>query len=114
MCAAFIQNGKYIKYAPLVLAGFILYGTVSPWNIINSSWKNQYERLSKILTKYDLLKDDKIINTSDLKEKIKTDDAIILYDSWIYLEKKSHKQAPAYVDGKDFSETFTQILLTLY
>ena len=106
VCAAFIQNGKCIKYAPLVLAGFILYGTVSPWNIINSSWKNQYERLSKILTEYDLLEDDKIINTSDLKEKIKTDDAIILYDSWIYLEKKSHKQAPAYVDGKDFSETF--------
>lgn len=106
VCAAFIKKGMYMKYAPLVLAAFVLYGTVSSFNLIDVAWKNQCKRLNKILMDYDLLKDDRIINVPDLADKIKKDDAVVLYDSWIYLARKSHKKAPAYIEGKDFSETF--------
>lgn len=50
----FIKNGAYIKYSILVLAGIILFASVTPFNLINVAYKNQENRMIKILVKYDM------------------------------------------------------------
>ena len=50
----FIKSGKFSRYAIPVLTFIVLFDSLTPWNLINIAHKSQFNRMMKVLNKYDL------------------------------------------------------------
>ena len=111
----FIKKGAFTKYSLLLLSAIILFASVTPWNLINSAHKSQYNRMMKILNKYEMF--DKETNTltfydkSELNITITEEDREKLHSSFDYLTFKSSIPLPDWMkanqDGKPgFSTLF--------
>lgn len=107
--STFIKKAKYTDYAIVVLGVFILFASISPFNLIDSAYNSQYKRMRKILTKYEMLVDDSI-NTENAKEienNITDKDRQQLYSSYKYLTEKTEHTLPVWLTNKNNSFTNT-------
>ena len=50
----FIKSGKFSRYAIPLLTLIVLFDSLTPWNLINMAHKSQFNRMMKVLNKYDL------------------------------------------------------------
>ena len=101
----FIKKGAFTKYSILLLAIIILFGSVTPWNLINSAHKSQYNRMMKILNKYGMF--DKEKNELTVYEKdvinitITEEDREKLTSSFNYLTFKSSIPLPDWMKSDE-------------
>ena len=111
--STFIKKAKYTDYAILVLGVFILFGSLTPFNLIDSAYNSQYKRMEKILTKYEMLKEDElndelnIENSSEIEKIITDEERQQLYSSFNYISKKSEHKHPVWLNDKKSSFTNT-------
>ncbi len=107
--STFIKKAKYTEYAILVLGAFILFASLSPFNLINSAYNSQYKRMEKILTKYNMLKDNQLNteNFSDIEKQMSDEERKQLYSSFNYLTFKTEHELPEWLKNKkNFKEIF--------
>ena len=118
----FIKQGKYSQYAILVLTFFVIFDSLTPFNLIKMAHKSQFTRMIKILNKYQMY-DSGAGTLTDydkaLIEKTITDqDRDALYSSFRYLSWTSsipmpdwameteYKNGNLYKNKLNFEETF--------
>ncbi len=118
----FIKQGKYSQQAILVLTFFVIFDSLTPFNLIKMAHKSQFTRMIKILNKYQMY-DSGAGTLTDydkaLIEKTITDqDRDALYSSFRYLSWTSsipmpdwameteYKNGNLYKNKLNFEETF--------
>lgn len=118
----FIKQGKYSQHAILVLTFFVVFDSLTPFNLIKMAHKSQFTRMIKILNKYQMY-DSGAGTLTDydkaLIEKTITDqDRDALYSSFRYLSWTSsipmpdwameteYKNGNLYKNKLNFEETF--------
>ena len=118
----FIKQGKYSQHAILVLTFFVIFDSLTPFNLIKMAHKSQFTRMIKILNKYQMY-DSGAGTLTDydkaLIEKTITDqDRDALYSSFRYLSWTSsipmpdwameteYKNGNLYKNKLNFEETF--------
>ena len=118
----FIKQGKYSQHAILVLTFFVVFDSLTPFNLIKMAHKSQFTRMIKILNKYQMY-DSEAGTLTDydkaLIEKTITDqDRDALYSSFRYLSWTSsipmpdwameteYKNGNLYKNKLNFEETF--------
>lgn len=100
----FIKKGAFTKYALLLLSALILFDSVTPMNLINVAYKNQFKRMMKIMDKYEMFDHEKD-SLSDydrkaLEQNISDDDRKALYESHYYITRKNSIQVPEWMKDK--------------
>ncbi len=105
-----IKKGAFAKYALLLLSLFILFGSVTPFNLIKTAHKNQFERMMSVLDTYALFDHKKNSLTdydrAELERTISDSDREKLYGSWYYLTHKSDIPLPKWLKDKDGFRSF--------
>ncbi len=118
----FIKQGKYSQHAILVLTFFVIFDSLTPFNLIKMAHKSQFTRMIKILNKYQMY-DSGAGTLTDydkaLIEKTITDqDRDALYSSFRYLSwtnsipmpdwamETEYKNGNLYKNKLNFEETF--------
>ncbi len=84
-----VKKAKYAEYSLLILAGFMLLGSITPLNIKRIALNNQYGRMLKVMKKYSMF-DEQNQRLSDydrklLEDTMTNDDRKTLYDSYDYI-----------------------------
>jgi hypothetical protein len=118
----FIKQGKYSQQAILVLTFFVIFDSLTPFNLIKMAHKSQFTRMIKILNKYQMYNSGADTLTDydkALIEKTITDqDRDALYSSFRYLSWTSsipmpdwameteYKNGNLYKNKLNFEETF--------
>lgn len=111
--STFIKKGKYTQYAILVLTVFILIASVSPFNLIKVGYSSQFNRMKKILSKYEMFDGESLTNYDKDKigEIITDEDNEQLYEAFHYLDIKDFHNKPEWLQT---DESYNQIFgLTL-
>lgn len=94
----FIKKGRFVKYSILLLAGIIIFASLSPFNIIKTAYNNQLKRMISVLEKYDMYdsqnKELTKYNAEIINQTISDDDRQKLLSSYNYLARKSHLKMP--------------------
>ena len=106
----FIKKGKFSHYAILVLTFIVMFDSLTPFNLINMAHKSQFNRMMKVLNKYDLYDSEAdtlgIYDPAALETTITDEDRETLYSSYRYLSWTSSMPLPdwamktEYEDGK--------------
>ena len=125
----FVKKGAFTKYSILLLAGIILFASVTPFNLINSAYKSQYKRMMFVLNKYEMLekddggKSDKIGGMSggklaaydkdELNKKITEEDRQKLLSSFNYIVHKSSLPLPEWMNSKEYGRPSFEMLFGL-
>ena len=108
--STFIKKAKYTDYAILVLGVFILFGSLTPFNLIDSAYNSQYKRMEKILTKYEMLNGENLNtqNASKVENLISDDERDKLYSSFSYISRTSEHKMPNWITERyaNFSDVF--------
>ena len=110
----FIKKGAFTKYAIPLLSIIILFASLTPWNLINSAHKSQYNRMMKILNKYDLFDKEnnklKLYDKAELNITITEEDREKLYSSYDYLTFKSSIPLPDWMKiNQDVKPAFSSL-----
>ncbi len=110
----FIKNGKFTKYSILLLAGIILFASLSPFNLIKIAYKSQYGRMLKVLEKYDLFDKEKqclkIYDRENFSKIISDEDRAQLTSSYHYMNYTSHIPMPKWTrDAEDTVLSFSKL-----
>ena len=94
----FIKKGRLVKYSILLLAGIIIFASLSPFNIIKTAYNNQLKRMISVLEKYDMYdsQNKKLTkyNAEIINQTISDNDRQKLLSSHNYLALKSHLKMP--------------------
>ncbi len=109
----FIKKGRLVKYSILLLAGIIIFASLSPFNIIKAAYNNQLKRMISVLEKYDMYdsqnKELTKYNAQIINQTISDDDRQKLLSSYNYLALKSHLKMPEWaidINGHPFDFKF--------
>lgn len=94
----FIKQGKFSRYAIPVLTFIVLFDSLTPWNLINMAHKSQFNRMMKVLNKYDLYDSAsdslKPYDPTLLEKTILDEDRLALNSSYRYLSWTSSMPLP--------------------
>lgn len=94
----FIKSGKFSRYAIPVLTFIVLFDSLTPWNLINMAHKSQFNRMMKVLNKYDLYDSAsdslKPYDPAQLEKTILDEDRDALRSSYRYLSWTSSMPLP--------------------
>ncbi len=111
----FIKKGEFTEYALPVLAALILFGSVTPFNLIDSAYKSQFSRMMSVLNKYGMYDENTASLSSYEREKvnqiISDEDRECLSSSFDYLTRKNKVLLPLWMTPEenkktDFKELF--------
>lgn len=99
----FIKKGEFVKFALPVLAGVILFGSVTPLNLIDMAFNSQYKRNTAILEKYGMFDGEKLTDydPQKIEAEITDEDRKELYETWYYIRTVSEHKKPSYISEKE-------------
>ena len=91
-----VKNGIFAKYGFLLLSAFIFISTLTPFNALNMSYKNQLHRMTAILSKAGLYeKSSGVKKVSDAEDIISKDDMQKLRSAYNFLRRD--KKRPEWI-----------------
>ena len=91
-----VKNGIFAKYGFLLLSAFIFISTLTPFNALNMSYKNQLHRMTSILSKAGLYeKSSGVKKVSDAEDIISKDDMQKLRSAYNFLRRD--KKRPEWI-----------------
>lgn len=94
----FIKGGKFARYAIPLLTLIVLFDSLTPWNLINMAHKSQFNRMMKVLNKYELYDSAsdslKPYDPAQLEKTILDEDRDALRSSYRYLSWTSSMPLP--------------------
>ena len=91
-----VKSGMFAKYGFLLLSAFIFIATLTPFNALNMSYKNQLSRITSILTKAGLYeKSSGVKKVSDAEDIISKDDMQKLRSAYNFLRRD--KKRPEWI-----------------
>ena len=103
----FIKQGKYSHHAILVLTFFVIFDSLTPFNLIKMAHKSQFSRMLKILNKYEMYDslNDTLTNynKAELEKTITDEDRDALYSSFSYLSWTSSVPLPQWAMKTEYS-----------
>ena len=87
-----VKSGMFAKYGFLLLSAFIFIATLTPFNALNMSYKNQLSRMTSILTKAGLYeKSSGVKKVSDAEDIISKDDMQKLRSAYYFLSSDDRR-----------------------
>lgn len=105
----FVKKGRFVKYSMPVLGLFILFGSLTPFNLINMAYNSQFGRMTAVLEKYGMY-DGKALtdyNADEINRNISNEDRKALYGSWRYLTWTSEHTKPDWLNrDNSFKDLF--------
>ena len=109
----FVKKGAFTKYALLLLSALILFDSVTPMNLINVAYNDQFKRMMRIMDKYEMFDHEKSslsdYDRNALEQNISDDDRKALYESHYYITSKSKLDCPEWMERKN-KEYYTNYL----
>ena len=101
----FVRKGAFTKYALLLLSALILFDSVTPMNLINVAYNDQFKRMMRIMDKYEMFDHEKSAlsdyDRNALEQNISDDDRKALYESHYYITSKSKLESPEWMERKN-------------
>lgn len=87
-----VKSGMFAKYGFLLLSAFIFIATLTPFNALNMSYKNQLSRMTSILTKAGLYeKSSGVKKVPDAEDIISKDDMQKLRSAYYFLSSDDRR-----------------------
>lgn len=107
IAVSFIKKQNFERLALIVLFAFVIFATLSPWNLIDIPFKNQFARMEKILYKYNMYDGQQLLpyDAKELDKEITDKDRAQLFSSYYYLRYNSDKKKPAWFVQREASLT---------
>lgn len=89
-----IKGGAFAKWNLIILAVFVLFALVSPFNAVEAVYKNQLGRMENVLKKNRMFDDGKLLDydAGEIEKNISDEDRKALFDSFRYILNLPHSE----------------------
>ncbi len=95
----FIKNGKYTRFTLPVLIAFFIISCLSPLNLIHVGYKSQMNRITAVMTKYEMLENGELKNfkPEEIQKNITEEDLNTFISARNYLTNKTAHKTPSWI-----------------
>ncbi len=100
-----VKNGAFAKWNLIILACVVLVALISPFNVVEATYKNQLGRLENVLRKNKMFDKELLdYNADEIEKNISNEERKILFNSFCCILSLRHS-VPDWFGERDFSRT---------
>lgn len=105
-----VKNGAFAKWNLIILACVVLVALISPFNVVEATYKNQLGRLENVLRKNKMFDKELLdYNADEIEKNISNEERKILFNSFCCILNLQHS-VPDWFGERDFLGTNRKVL----